>query len=353
MNILFVISSLNYGGAEKQTVIDANLLSSSNNVFLIAFNDGPQKEQLKEKVHYIQLSKNGYIQTAKKLADICRKNSIKVIHTSLFAPSIISAISTIYYKTNLVWYFHSHEYDIPTYSKVAFVFFARFNTVKKIFFVSLELRDFLSRRFFLPKRKLGILYNTTSFVKEFNAVKKDSSKIIIGYVGRLVELKRVKYLVDLTEYLIAKKHENFEVWIVGNGEEMKNLQKSIEMKNLVDYIKLLGFHKETQKYYAKFDIFILPSREECLSIALIDAITSGVPSLAFDVGGNNEIIKHNENGFIVKNKEELFEKAELLIENSSLRTMFSTKALNISNSKFSQISRSETLNKISKDVLKT
>lgn len=353
MNILILVSSLSFGGAEKQAVIDANLLSSENNVYLVTFNVGPLKEQINSKVNYALLNKNGYLNTAKKLAEFCKKNNIDVIHSSLFAPSIISAISTFFYKTNLIWHFHSHEYDIPSKSKLAYVLFARLKTVKKIVFVYDGLLAFQKKRLWLPKNKLDILYNSSSFFENLSKKRKDDfSKIIIGYVGRIVHLKRVHLLIDLTEYLLKKEINNFEIWIIGDGDELKNLKDKISCKKLLNFFKFFGFQKNVQSFYEKFDLFILPSQEECLSIALIDALTMGIPSIAFDVGGNSQIIYNNINGFIVKEIEELFEKTELLINKPNLRKTFSENAIKLSRQKFSQLSRKESLIELSYNAIK-
>ena len=48
---MFIISSLSFGGAEKQAVMDANLLSKDNIVYLVTFFDGPQLKLINEKVN--------------------------------------------------------------------------------------------------------------------------------------------------------------------------------------------------------------------------------------------------------------------------------------------------------------
>ncbi len=362
MNILILISSLHYGGAEKQAVIDANLLCNDFNVWLGVFKDGPQRELLDKRVKFIKFNKVCYIKTALDIVKFIRANRISIIHTSLFAPSIIVALSSLFVKVSIVWHFHSHEYDIPWYSKLSFIVFARFKAVKKILFVSRELENFLTKRFFFPKQKLDVLYNSTSLPSVKNEIDNqihyyiyknpDNSKVKIGYVGRLVKLKRVHYMVELVEYLLKEQIKNFEIWIVGDGEEMINIENIIKNKNLCDYVKLLGFQKDIMSFYEQFDIFVLPSEEECLSIALIDATILGIPSLAFNVGGNSEIIVNNKTGFIVGSKYELFNKTKLLIDNRLLMKELSENAIKISKEKFSQQARKESLINLSNNVIK-
>jgi len=351
MKILYLISSLHYGGAEKQTIIDANLMSYNNEVFLGYFNDGPQKKIINSKVKIIKFNKTNYLFTALELAKFVKKNKIDIIHASLFAPMIISSLSTLFFSVKIIWHFHSHEYDVPWYSKSALMICARMLNVKKILFVSNELKNYNSARFLLPKSKLNVIYNSSSFQITKNNYN-INSKPIIGFVGRLVELKRVDLLIELADYLIKNNFRDYEIWIIGDGEERNRLENCVREKKLEEFVKFYGFQKNTKEYYNKFSIFILPSIEECLSIALIDAGIAGIPSIAFDVGGNNEIVYDGVTGFIVKSKDELFEKTILLLKDQELRRSFSKNSIIFSANKFSIETRKRNLIKLYEDVIK-
>ena len=205
MSILFFISTLNFGGAEKQAVTDANMLSEEHKVFLISFLGSTLKKQLNEKVNYLFIKKGNYIITAYRLARLVKKNDIQIIHSSLFAPIIISALAGFFTRVNVIWSFHSHEYDIPLKSKLTYRFFAHLPWIKRILFVNTELKKFLAKRFNLPKAKTGILYNSTNFAINNTIIKEPGDVFNIGYIGRLVKLKRVHYLIELVVYLLQNK----------------------------------------------------------------------------------------------------------------------------------------------------
>ncbi len=326
MNILILISSLSYGGAQKQAVIDANLLSEDNKVFLGTFKNGPLSNQLSEKVEFVFFKKGNYFLTIKKVASFVKNEQIDIIHASLFAPMIISALASIMTKVGVVWHFHSHEYDIPFRSVISLKILSRFLSIKKILFVNHELMEYFIKRFKFPLYKLDVLYNSSDYsdVQEFLPQK--SKKFTIGYIGRFVELKRVNYLIELGEFLNKQRVKNWEIDLVGDGPDREKLERVVKKKKLNDHIKFYGFQADTFRYYRSFDLFINPSREECLSIALIDSGISSVPSIAFDTGGNNEIIQNSISGFIVKTKEEMFKKTLLLINNLELREKFGNQA---------------------------
>jgi glycosyltransferase involved in cell wall biosynthesis len=350
-SILFFISSLSFGGAEKQTVMDANLLSKDNNVYLVTFFDGPQLKLLNEKVNYIKLNKRGYLQTARQLAVICKENKIYIIHASLFAACTISALSSLISKIPVIWHFHSHEYDIPQKSCLAFRLLAKLPSVKKILFVNHELMEHFSG-FNFPKKKQGVLYNHSTIDSAVVQQKTKEDDIInIGYLGRVIGLKRLEYLVSLASYLLSKKVLNFRIHIVGDGESMPDLIKSVGATGVEEHFLFHGFQADVQRYYQLFEIFVNPSSEECLSIAMIDAGMMALPIVAFDVGGNNEIVLNNQTGYIVQSKKEFFRKVFTVIRNKSLRLEMGQKACSHCAAKFSEEAHLVKIQSLYKEVL--
>jgi L-malate glycosyltransferase len=334
MNILIFISSLSFGGAEKQAVADANLLCKHNKVLLISFTDGPLIKQLNEKVTHLYLKKENYIKTARRLARLVKKNGIQIIHSSLFAPMTIAALAGFFFKTPVIWHFHSHEYDIPLRSRLSFRLLQRLPWVKKILFVNSELKTYFLNRFNFPIKKTGILFNCSQFSK--SNYKKKNNFFNIGYVGRLVKLKRVHYLIELADYLVKNKIDGFQIQIIGDGSEKQKLEEYSKKLKLHEKIIFHGFKSDTEIYYESMDLFVNPSKEECLSLALIDAGIKGIPSIAFNVGGNNEIVINNKTGYIVNTRVELFTKCIYLYRNDTLRLRFSKQAIIYCDKNFSK-----------------
>lgn len=351
MNILYFISSLNYGGAEKQTILDANMMVKENNVFLGYFTDGPQKEILSKKVTPFQLKKENYLITAFKLAQQVKEHDIQLIHCSLFAAMIVSALSSLFCKVKVVWHFHSHEYELPWIHRMVYKLLARLSGIRRICFVNKELIFYFQERgFSFPQRKILLLYNSANIHSSGENIK-ESNKIVIGYTGRLVSLKRLEYLIELSHYLVRNKISDFQIHIVGDGDQRTLLEQESKNMGIENLILFYGFQKDVEKYYKSFDLFVNPSREECLSIALIEAGMYGVPSVAFDVGGNNEIIIDAQTGYIVKTREELFEKVYYLMQDTFLRKEMGKNATKHCLTHFSEEVHLKQLKKMYEEVL--
>jgi len=348
LNILFIVSSLKHGGAEKQAVTDANLFSEKHNVFVVTFVNGELKGLLNDKVKLIVLEKKGYLGTAKILRNILEKENINVINASLFASMIISCLAAKKNNVPVIWYFHSHEYDIQLKSRIAFNYFSKYGCLKKILFVSNELKDSMkfNNKFNFPEIKQDVLYNTSTVCTKYEIEKKNNDTVIIGFLGRLAGLKRVDYLIELAVYLNNNKINNFVINIAGDGECKNDLIEYAKKSGVSDKINFRGFQSDVSAQYESFDIFVLPSKEECLSIALIDACAKGLPCVAFDIGGNNEIITNGKSGYLVNSKDEFFDKVKLLIGDAEKRKELGSEARKYCTEKFNIKKRIDYLEKL-------
>ncbi len=87
--------------------------------------------------------------------------------------------------------------------------------------------------------------------------------------------------------------------IVGDGELRSELELLIERLGLEQQVVLLGDRSDIPQVLAAFDIFALTSETEGYSVALLEAAAAGLAIIASDVGGNSEIVRHNETGILV------------------------------------------------------
>jgi glycosyltransferase involved in cell wall biosynthesis len=90
--------------------------------------------------------------------------------------------------------------------------------------------------------------------------------------------------------------------LVGYGFEKKTYERLAEQRNLTKSVQFMG--KKTLKQlacmYRSADLFVLPSLAEGHPVTLLEAMSSGIPVIATDVGDNAEIVKEGKNGWLVK-----------------------------------------------------
>ncbi len=169
----------------------------------------------------------------------------------------------------------------------------------------------------------------------------DSNNVI--FVGRLDAGKKINEIVD-----IAGKLENNK-WIfkiIGDGKEKNNLTNQIKEKKLTKKVLLLGSkpHSEVLDELYKSSIFIMTSISEGLPMVLLEAMSIGLPCIAYETrSGVSDIISNNVDGFVIKNRDqdEMIKKLEELMNNVKLRKEMGKKALE----KAKQFSKEEITNK--------
>ena len=115
--------------------------------------------------------------------------------------------------------------------------------------------------------------------KEIRAKYGVENKTVVGFSGRLSELKNPLFLIDIFKefHLICKESV---LLITGDGELREAVEKKINEYGLNQEVFLPGTVKDVDKYYRAFDLFIFPSKSEGLGIALVEAQTSGLPAVA-------------------------------------------------------------------------
>jgi len=115
----------------------------------------------------------------------------------------------------------------------------------------------------------------------------------------VAELIPRKNHIQVLKALSKLNKTNFHYLVVGNGESEQQLKKAVNELMLQDKVSFLGFRRDVPELMASSDIFILTSRHEGLTRAIMEAMAVGLPIIATDVRGNRDLVKSGENGYLV------------------------------------------------------
>jgi glycosyltransferase involved in cell wall biosynthesis len=152
---------------------------------------------------------------------------------------------------------------------------------------------------------------------------------IILFVGRLWPVKNLPLLVE-SFALVKKACPESVLLIVGAGREKEDLEKIIKSLDLSSDIDLTGAFAPAKlvNYFYAADIFVLPSLSEGRPKALIEAAACGLPLVAANFPGANEIVHDGENGFLTPagDKSALAEKLLILLKDGGLRQKMGVKS---------------------------
>ena len=154
-----------------------------------------------------------------------------------------------------------------------------------------------------PNAKIEVMNNTVHIPETCTNQNVDCINFL--YLGVLVKrkgvidlLKAIKNLKD--NGILDEKKVTFNIG--GTGEREAELRNYVKENSLTSYVNFLGWvaGKEKIKQLQSNQVFVLPSYNEGLPIAILEAISYGMPVVATDVGSVAEAVRNGENGFLYK-----------------------------------------------------
>ena len=172
---------------------------------------------------------------------------------------------------------------------------------------------------FSPVIYNGIPDNVNNYIKNERKIRHDNASIVrIVSVGRLTEQKGFSYL--LTAMSILEEKEQVELIIVGEGPMRCELEEHARLLGLVESVKFLGYRTDVLEIMSKADIFISPSLWEGFPTVILEAMTIGIPVIATNIPGSNELIINGRTGILVpvENPVEIAKAISLFISNANL-----------------------------------
>ena len=204
--------------------------------------------------------------------------------------------------------------------------------------VTEELRSYHATQGWWDSKTIRVLYNGVDSEKfrpsaELRAAARNklgisTSDLVVGFVGRMVPLKDVCTLIQASEALVPLI-PNLHVLLVGSGPESKRIQEYVgASERLRGRVHLTGNSDDVPALMNAMDIFVLPSLMEGMSNTLLEAMATGLPSIATRVGGNSEIIVDSVSGYLVQpgNMPELRNTLTTLFLDRKLRSTLSAAA---------------------------
>ena len=125
---------------------------------------------------------------------------------------------------------------------------------------------------------------------------------VVGTLGRLVPIKDQLGLIEAFARL-AKSVPDARLEIVGDGPLRDKLRARAESLGVAKRVVLPGGTNRPEDVYERFDVFALPSLNEGISNTILEAMASGLPIVASEVGGNPELVRPEVNGMLVPSQD--------------------------------------------------
>lgn len=181
------------------------------------------------------------------------------------------------------------------------------------------------------EQKIHISYLTID-VEKFLFKRDRNNNINLLYVGSLIKRKGIDLLLDS----LALIEKDFYLNIIGEGPEKENLIKKVTDLGIAEKINFLGFQdgENLKKYYKESDMFILPTREDCFGLVILEAMCNSMPLIISKYAdGAYDLVVDGENGFIVDPYDRYImkEKIEFILNDKEISEKMSLKSYEMAN----------------------
>lgn len=337
--VLFGITSLTLGGAERVLVDMVNKLSDTFDITIFTiYGKGELEEDLNENIKIKRIFNNTYKELTKlqkmiiplKILLFQKKFYQKYIQgdydveVAFLEGPITRLFSTKNVKTKKIAWIHndiSKVYGNSIKAKIKQIIDRTiYNKYQKLIFVSQDNKKVFDIRYPNMKPSETVIYN---YIDSEKVIKKSEEKIDFKFdheqmnfltVARLVEQKGIDRLIRIHRELIANHYAN-KFYIIGDGPERQKLENIIKEEKLQKTFFLLGAKENPYPYMKQADMFCLLSKFEGYGMVLEEAKILNKPIIITNTAAR-EAVENYKNAIIVENEEhEIYNKLKYVIEN--------------------------------------
>lgn len=155
----------------------------------------------------------------------------------------------------------------------------------------------------IPEAKVEVVYNgvSTKYSKLRRIGKERSNEKRILFLGRLVSSKNPELLVSAMNHVVEKADNSKLILAGSDWGERKKLENMVSKLGIRRNVKFMGkvTEEEKVKLLTSCDVFVHPTLQDVFSISILEASAAGLPVVAFNVGGNSEMIINEQTGILV------------------------------------------------------
>jgi len=285
----------------------------------------PLEEELKKYgLNLLHTSEISTIHPILKTIDVVHVHSsyclLRILLAALFKP-----VKVVYTRHN--------ERVHQSFKWQCIYLLAKFTLHKMVFVAEKARVNYLKKYPSFEKKSKTILNGVLPMI----LTKEKSDYFRISHVGRFVPLKAQHYLIEAVALLPKDIQKKISLAFFGTGELMES---NIALaKKLIPNVKIdfKGFVTNRDEIYQHTDALVVTSETEGLSLAILEALASGTPTIASNVGGNPELVQHDYNGLLYDyaDANQLTKHINKLFDDADLYQKFSKRSIDVFKKGFS------------------
>jgi glycosyltransferase involved in cell wall biosynthesis len=311
--LAYVVNSLNAGGTEK-LVVEMGLAFSKEYALQVYCLDEPGlwASRLRDHgiaVHGLWRQPGIDLSIPYRLAGMLRHSGAQLIHAHQCSPWFYAALSRLLNpRPRLLLEEHGRFWPEPDNAKRRLVNQQLINRLTHRFVaVSQDISARLTRYEGIPSDRIEVIYNGVDAPNRPNADEVlqrraalgiAADDFVIGTVGRFDPIKNLPMLIDALTAL-CRSNPRVRGLLIGDGPERADITRRVHEAGLDGRIILTGHRDDARALLPCMDLFVLASFSEGTSVALLEAMSAGVPAVVTAVGGNPEIVIDQQTGWVI------------------------------------------------------
>lgn len=246
------------------------------------------------------------LRAAFELRQFLKLQQVQIVHTffessDLWAGFVTKSMS----KAKLIW--SRRDMGILRTRKHNIAYRLMAGAPDAVFAVSEQVRHHCIEVDRIDSARVQTIYNGVNLA-DWNTISKPAkvpNELLVTTIGNIRRVKGHDILIKAAA-LIVPRFPNVSFTIAGDvleADYFLELQALIKDLNLSDHFHFVGSITNLREYLSMADIFVLPSRSEGFSNAIVEAMAAALPVVATNVGGNAEAVKDGVTGFIVPSED--------------------------------------------------
>lgn len=316
IKVMHVTYDMRIGGTEmviKNIIDGCDTTVFDMSILCIESPLGPFADELRKKgIRFIELDRkpNFDISLIKQIRQEIKKNSIDILHCHQYTPWVYGVLAAAFSETKVVLTEHGRFYpDRSSWKRKLINPFLNLMT-KKVTAISNATKEALVEFENIPRKSIQVIYNgiaplnvkTEDVSALKNELKIAENNIVLGTIARFDPIKNHPMMLKAFAQVL-NKYPHTTLLIVGDGEERATIESWINELNINHNVILTGYQAKPEHYLAMMDVYLLSSFSEGTSMTLLEAMSLSKPCIVTAAGGNPEIIKDKENGYVTPNND--------------------------------------------------
>lgn len=299
MRILFLCHNRGYGGVERHVLLLSRGLAQAGHEVAVA---GPRRSWLADRCrpdgiawHDVAMRGLGDPWSYLRLAGIALGSRIDLLHGHMRRSSLYGSVVGRLTRRPSVGTVHS----LNT--------FKQYSLNRRVIAVSRAVRAFLIDHG-VPADKIDVVYDGTPELDAVSAERRAELRASLGLgpadvavamTARVVPWKGHGLLLGALG-LLRDRRPGLHLYVIGDASNPygETLERQAADAGLGASVHFLGYRDDVAQLLASMDLFALPSGTEGLSMAILEAMSAGLPVVATRVGGVSEVVEHGETGLL-------------------------------------------------------